>query len=490
MKKSTFLRFGFATILSVLLFGSTFAQKTVRVFVPGTYPTIQDALVAEFASTNENLVSGDSLVIQVAEGFHYPSTQPHAGTPATNVLNLNWPVGKNLHVLIQGAGAGLSIFRPSATAESRVSQDVQGVRFIQLFPSVGIVGEGLNVGSFTIKDMTFQYMGSYRGAPFQGAVLFVNNNGINDFIDAKLENVVFDNCVGASIFVSFQGASSFTVDNCLFKECVITYALHNSNSLAGMINKADGKLTVKNTTFYGTEVNDKDGGSADRGVIIRLDGSMTDVVLENNAFINTRNTTSFNTILPLIYLRNNAGEGVESDYKLTLKNNIMIGNLTGAQPLSADILLGSPEKITMVESSGNILNKAVKLMDLSYEDYAIPGSKIDPTYTYTDPRINFVMEGDIPKLTNDSKGVGEVQYTGDGGTVNVKQFGSNPHKIYSFNRNLVIEGLETGATIEIFTVTGSVYTRAKAQSDRFEMELPKGIYLIRTGSSNQKVMIR
>ena len=86
--------------------------------------------------------------------------------------------------------------------------------------------------------------------------------------------------------------------------------------------------------------------------------------------------------------------------------------------------------------------------------------------------------------------MGKVAYTGDGGEVtNVKQTGTALYKLYSYNGVLTIEGLKHGQSIKIFTIAGSLYTRATVTGDTYRTELPKGIYLLRSGAVSQKMLI-
>jgi hypothetical protein len=488
MKKFTFNSFVFGFLLLLLLPGLTFGQKTVKKSVPGDYATIQDALLAEFAATNENLASGDSLVISVAEGVHYV-----CATCATN-FNLTWPLGKDLNVLIKGAGADKTIQRGPSGRDARVADNIQGTRFLQLFAPDG--GTGKLLGSFTFKDMTFQYLGSYRLAAAQGAVLYVNNGATRtDRINTKFENVVFDNNVGQSIYVSFQGFSDFAVENCLFKDNVVTLRLNDNAAPGSLISKPGGVFRIVNSTFISNEYNDVPAGSG-KGAIIDLApvelSPTAEVVLQNNAFVNSKNVTAdFEQLAAPIRLAPLSGRSVDG-YKLTMVNNIMIGNLRAGKALDTDILFNAnTDSITWVAASGNIFNKVLKVTEGVYSNYSFAGSKIDPSYTYTDPRINFTMNGEIPALTNDSKGIGKVTYTGDGGsTTGIERERNSAFRAYPVHGMLIVEGLSNGSVVEIFSITGALVKTVKINNSREETSLPSGLYLVRSGRDIQKVIMQ
>jgi hypothetical protein len=472
MKKFTYLKLLVLMFSSVLVSFSVSGQKTVT--VPGTYASITAALTGEFALLENN----DELIINVAEGIVFAQG-------ATNT-NLTWP-GKVLKITVQGAGADKTFQRAVDGRNARVATDITGTRLMQLSGTTGMEGSTL-----TFKNMTFQYLGSFIGNPAAGCVINLNS----DFaLDLTYENVVFDNCVGISVVNVPRAVSKLTINNCLFKECVGTPRRDGWNVMRGIIAKDGGNLIIRNTTFISNENFDISPTPSLNGYVINAQTTVAHneatFLLENNAFVNNKNVAPDYAVLsPVVSLK--PGLDATGAFNLTLNNNILIGNLRSGALLDTDISVINPEKITWAASSGNILTKVLKPGEEegTYVGYSFAGSKIDPTYTYTDPRIAFEMDGDLPKLTNDANAIGKVTYTGDGGeVVSVKQPGSVYHKIYSFDRVLTIEGLKQGQEIEIFTIAGTLYTRATAAGDTYRTELPKGIYLVRSGAVSQKVLI-
>lgn len=72
-------------------------------------------------------------------------------------------------------------------------------------------------------------------------------------------------------------------------------------------------------------------------------------------------------------------------------------------------------------------------------------------------------------------------------TVNLKE--SDPLKVYAFNGILKVNGLGNMEILEVFTVTGSLFSRIDVAGDKLEIEMPKGMYVVRAGSKAQKILI-
>jgi hypothetical protein len=77
-----------------------------------------------------------------------------------------------------------------------------------------------------------------------------------------------------------------------------------------------------------------------------------------------------------------------------------------------------------------------------------------------------------------------------GGTTNItKPIQTGNHKIYSYNEQLTIEGLQIGETIEVYSLTGSLMFKANADLNVFNRDMPRGLYLVKVGGSRQKVFV-
>jgi hypothetical protein len=77
-----------------------------------------------------------------------------------------------------------------------------------------------------------------------------------------------------------------------------------------------------------------------------------------------------------------------------------------------------------------------------------------------------------------------------GGTTNItKPIQTGNHKIYSYNEQLTIEGLQIGETIEVYSLTGSLMFKANADLNVFNRDMPRGLYLVKVGDARQKVFV-
>jgi hypothetical protein len=78
-----------------------------------------------------------------------------------------------------------------------------------------------------------------------------------------------------------------------------------------------------------------------------------------------------------------------------------------------------------------------------------------------------------------------------GGTTHTEKIAEPGNlKIYSFNNQLTIEGLNKGDIVEVFSLTGSlIYKTIADESKIFNKVMPDGLYLLKAGSRSQKIFI-
>jgi hypothetical protein len=480
MKKNFILKHFFILCSGLFLLQGIAAQTTYTVNIPANYANINLALNGE----RGKMVAGDSLIITIDEGTYIQTAS----------FSFNWQ--KSANILIKGAGAGKTILQGNKLERPAFGSD-DGIRQGQVTNTV------MSGSSITYKDLTFRYYGQ-TGSVSVGVIL--NLGGTGTILTGRFINVIFDSNMGLALLNTAQPGHTFEVDNCLFINNATAYRTDSPIEKAGLVNvRRGGNLIIRNSTFISNDNIQHNGLFGVRGGLFWMGADSASVgnniVIENNAFINMVNKAPYDSlrmdsICSIITL--NPSEYV-LEYKVTMKNNIGIGNTREGKSLDCDVIVINPAKFTFVEMENNIFNKvfnriATEINDTttlySYENYTLPGSKINTAYTYTHPDIDFVMDGNLPLLevTAESSGIGKVKFNGDGGTaVNIRD--ANPYKIYAFERTLKVTGLRTGERIEVFTITGSLFTSALAVSDEFSMEMPRGIYVIRTGNRTQKVLI-
>jgi hypothetical protein len=139
------------------------------------------------------------------------------------------------------------------------------------------------------------------------------------------------------------------------------------------------------------------------------------------------------------------------------------------------------------------MNSFVKLENEAYVPVEHAGFLVDASYTYTDPRIDFVMEGDLPKVHYDDKGVGYLVYNGDGtggDPSSVNELPLNSLVVYSSNGVVNIKGVKIGELVEVYSLTGSLVAREPAHSEQLSIALPRGLFIVRSGVQASKVLVQ
>jgi hypothetical protein len=484
----------FVSASAVLLFLSIVilsAQTTVTVGPQGSgaeYTSIRNAITGKAPGMEAN----SELLVILAEGTHLEPVKS----------NFGW--GKALKITVRGAGADKTIIK--SPLDAAPTADSPNDRMWQL-------NNQTSTGSEIIfENLRFKYWGTYGTLGVGGIINIFNNSTTAPpfVITLGFKNVVFEDCHSVSLFNSWQNSQSFLFDNCLFYNCATIVG--SSQALQGLISKpTGGNVTIKNSTFMSNKIiaipSETNPMVTLNGGILNInvnpldetiindtrDGKAT-IILEGNAFINNRVADeAVDSVFSMISFKP-LETSVSMD--VTMTNNISIGNSREGKTWESDVFFFNDHKINF-NNSGNIVNKVIKRtaegegenITHKFEKIHLPGFKDNPVYTYTHQDINFEMDGNLPKLTLDSYGVGKVNYTGDGGIVSVNMKTSDPAKIFTFNRTLYVTGLKTGEKVEIYTITGSLFVRSVVTSDAFEMQMPKGIYIVKAGIRTQKVLI-
>lgn len=480
MKKTITRILALFTLAVFMLAIDTVAQTTLTKTVAAEGADYTN-IWAAISGSQGSLVAGDSLIINVLAGTVIEPTTLTAN-------NKNWQ--KKLYIVVNGAGADATIVQ-SPLGQLPNIDGSDGGRLWQINQAA------MDGSTLTFKNLTFKYFGTASGN-FAGGTLFRFNVVKMDIL---FENVVFDSCLGRALFQAFNHDVGYVFDNCLFINCVATYnGLTPSQRIEGLVNKTGGTLKMKNTTFMSNTILNPGSQTfntiTNNGGLINVVNGAPTILLENNAFINNLyDAEASDSIQPIISFKPEPSAGTAN---ITLKSNISIGNRRAGKINDIDLLYNHSESVVFdLLNTGNIFNKLVKrtsttideVTTITYEDVVLPGTKVNPDYTYTHPDINFEMDGNLPKLLLDVHKIGYVSYSGDGGTVSVNMQKSNPLKVYAFDRLLKVEGLKAGEKLEVFTIAGSVFSRRIVNGDAVEMEMPKGIYIVRAGSETRKVLI-
>jgi hypothetical protein len=445
------------------------AQKTVNANVPADGALIHDAI----AAVSGQLEQGDSLVITVDPGT-YIYEERH---------DLGWGEILYVDVLIKGSGADNTEFK--FDLPGRPGPDNPGVT-----PFHSIFSEGNDSSTFTMEGIKFMYGGNYTEKG--GAVGAVHRLFRPNSLTMKFENCIFESNCGLQLFNAVKNDISYSFNNCQFTNNLLL-GVGNSDR-EGIITVSGIKsLSVTNCTFMSNEIiNRRSAEFSNKAAGAAIDfagrvGQISEVIIENNAFINTKvNIAEFDTILAVVRIK------ADTLLNITMRNNIFMGNYMGAAEF-ADLLLINPENMNFT-SEGNIMNKVLRLEDgdepVNYLDYTIEGALIDETYSYTDPRIDFEMDFDVPKLTADEFGIGHVNYSGNGTNVSVNQSPARELNAYVYDGILKVKNLKAGDRVDVYNIVGVKVKTRLADSDIIEMSLPKGIFIIKSGHKVKKVYSR
>ena len=445
--------------------------------VPANFATVVEAINAIKALTDVA-----EATINVAEGeFLEPA-------------HYNGQAGRPMKITIQGAGAGKTILKGFEDNDVPLPGEIKGHRFLR-------VDRATDDGTeFIVKDLTIKNFG-FGDQNGGGVVNMVNTSAT---VVVSFTNVNFENNLarrGAIAQVYFAN-KTLTFENCSF----FNNTAFDNGSIGGLIFLDGGNLTVLNSTFMSNNIDPRDvllvgeqPGLIDKnrknGGIISLEtttrGNLV-AVLENNVFVNNlTNSDSVNFFHPSLSVKANSAE---LTLDVSLIANIAIGNRKPGRSTDIDLYYTESSQLTLT-LEGNIMNSVIKRVvdgETTTEVHAvIDGIRINGAYTYEHSWIGFNMDGDLPRVLVDEFGVKYVEYTGDGGyNTGIITPEKNTVNIYSYNQNLIVNGLQKGEMLEVYTITGSLFLKQKTTESQVNLQLPKGLYIVKAGITARKVIIQ
>jgi hypothetical protein len=471
MKKTLTFKTLVLSLLLVILGNNLFAQTYN---VPAGFPTVSAAV--EAIKADASITAGSEVTINVAEGIYDEATIVQ--------------VGKAIKLTIQGAGADKTTLKG---LESRpVPGETTSKRLFQL--------NNTSNNGFELIMKGIRFLNWGHGNANQGAVvLFGGAFTISvSLIDCEFEGIA---ARAGAVVQSNNVLHSVHIENCFIHNCVT----FDNDNLKGLLNFAGtGKITIINSTFMSNEQYVLNKGSIDTGtdrklregliITIGQGGGNPQVTIENNVFVNNKvvDAGSTESAKPMISIVTNP-ENENPNHVIGMKNNVFVGNGRAGDNKDVDLYYNdvTNSKLIFENPQGNILNSFIKLENEAYAPVEHEGFLVDASYTYNDPRIDFVMEGELPKIHYDDKGVGYLVYNGNGtgGQTSVSELSSNKLEMFSLNGVVTIRGLSAGNPVEVFSVTGSLITRLTADSEQISINLPKGVFVIRSGVKVGKVLV-
>jgi hypothetical protein len=445
--------------------------------VPANFATVVEAINAIKAATDVA-----EATINVAEGVFLEPT------------HYNGQAGRPMKITIQGAGADKTILKGFEDNDMPLPGEIKGHRFLR-------VDRAADDGTeFVVRDLTIKNFG--YGDMNGGGVVNMVNTGAT--VVVNFTNVNFENNLarrGAIAQVYFPN-KTLTFDNCSF----FNNTSFDNGSIAGLIYVDGGNLLVMNSTFMSNNIDPRDVALVDgepglidknrkAGGIITLETSTRGnvvAVLENNIFVNNlTNSDSVNYFHPALSVKANS---TELTLDVSLIANVAIGNRKPGRSTDIDLYYTESNLLTFT-LEGNIMNSVIKRVvdgeNITEVPAVIDGIRINEAYTYEHSWIAFNMDGALPKVLVDEFGVKYVEYTGDGGfNTGIISPDNNTVNIYSYKQNLIVNGLQKGEFLEIYTITGSSFLKQKTTESQVSLQMPKGLYIVKAGSTVRKILIQ
>jgi hypothetical protein len=150
--------------------------------------------------------------------------------------------------------------------------------------------------------------------------------------------------------------------------------------------------------------------------------------------------------------------------------------------------------LTPLTAEGNIVNAATeRLGDGAAIPYTYPamttsGFDISALYTYTSPKVNYQMEGALPKLVDDANKIGHFKKLGTSATINEN---GQMHAYSTRNMEIRLDGqVSKAAVATLYDLQGRVVMVQKlseGSSNRINTKnLGQAIYLLKV-KDNQKI---
>jgi hypothetical protein len=455
------------------------AQTTVSKTI-GSDGADYSSFIAAIKAEAPPLSTNDILILNVAEGVLME-------TPG-QLINTN-DVGKALKITIQGAGADKTFIQGPYSESNFPPADWTGAGRVCQWNDNAMGGSEI-----IFKNLTFKYWGGNANTTGgNGAVFNCNTAPTEGTVSLLFENVVFDSNVGRSLIATYNSGYTFDFDNCLFINNALIRSTQGS-PVNGLIHKGNtstetgpGDLNVTNSTFMNNTFDPATDGITGALInILPVSGSsvLSKLIIENNQAVNNKvaETATKESVQAMF--------GVTSfgTINLSLKNNILIGNQR-AESKDVDIYISGYNRLNLT-ADNNIVNEAIDGTE-GNPRLTVSGFKIDPTYTYTDSRINFEMDGNLPKLFMDENKIGYLVYTGDGSEPSYicSSAGVN-FKVYSKELLIIIDGINAGQSVELYSLKGSLIKRVKASGNIARIYAPtKGIYIVRVEKKASKVVV-
>lgn len=184
---------------------------------------------------------------------------------------------------------------------------------------------------------------------------------------------------------------------------------------------------------------------------------------------------------------------------LSIPLNMDAGLFT-AQNRDVDLLFYDDDRIS-ISGQENILNSAVSGIEPAFDFVNPNGFNINNDFHYTHPALDFVMDGELPKVFFDDFGIGYLVYSGDG-TVAVMEEDSYLANSLFFDVELfpnpAINSLNVRSQmniekIRLVDINGRLISETVGSSNNIHIDVsgvPQGMYIVQVFSGHYVVAKR
>jgi hypothetical protein len=303
-------------------------------------------------------------------------------------------LNRDLEIHVKGNKADNTIIMGSMNSSPK-----PGIRLVNAENS------GTGKLSLEFRDLSFRNFGFNESQYHEGGVFFAGDSPVSfKFLNCNFSN----NTAAAGSILSFgHPDSEIILDNCFFGSN--TFGPGDEGKLKGILDIEAGNLIVKNSLFMSNMINPPADGMNEFSLgsyasIISAGNRMgaASVTLQDNVFIDNKNfSDTYNQGVISAY----QWEENISPVSIQMDNNIMTGNIDIEKQSESDIKLENAS--ISLSGSGNVINS---LLINNESQKAYEGIQVRPEMGYTGDTIEFIMDGNLPELFADEKGIFYVKY--------------------------------------------------------------------------------